>query len=83
MLHPLLCRRLRCVVPLQVLSWEGVGGRVARWLPRHAVVWRGRLYLTREQGDAEALDARWACVGRSHHHFFSTCVNTASATLQV
>lgn len=47
--------------PVKVLKWrwEGLTGQVARWKPRWATVWRGRLYLSRQKDDGIAIDYRW------------------------
>ncbi len=44
----------------QVLAWEGVVGTEGRWHSRWLTVWRGRVYVSRERTDTEALTSRWA-----------------------
>ncbi|GLI59140.1 hypothetical protein VaNZ11_000965, partial [Volvox africanus] len=55
---PLWVTDAEYVAPVQLLSREGVGGRVAKWQPRSLSVWRGRVFLSAEQGQAEALESR-------------------------
>ncbi|GIM10911.1 hypothetical protein Vretimale_14578, partial [Volvox reticuliferus] len=55
---PLWVTDAEYVAPVQLLSWEGVGGQVARWQPRSLSVWRGRVYLSKEKGQTEALETR-------------------------
>ncbi len=46
--------------PCAVLSWEGVGGRVAKWHARRLHVYRGRLVLSRagSVGSPQAAESR-------------------------
>ncbi len=56
---PLWVTDAEYVAPVELLSWEGVGGRVARWQPRSLSVWRGRVYLSSDdKGQSEALETR-------------------------
>ena len=55
---PLWVTDAEYTAPVQLLVWEGVGGRVAKWQPRQLVVWRGRVYLSRSPGSGVVSESR-------------------------
>lgn len=70
---------------VDVLAWAGLAGAASQWVPRHAVVYRGTLYLL--ESDTSSTILRQVCIRRARRDVpagdlcLACCAALASCTL--